>query len=264
MIPLIQRLSDGSWLFDELVPPFLNKLANSERLSFLKGRPVPSYVATLAYYRVLPEDAVLEALDVAAFDGRAPAHPGSRTVWSRLARTVSEQSSLAELTEAQRAILLNCWSELANLNVSHGREFANIVNAMIPLEDSGFGAASTPRLFGCIFITRRWLDQSFEKRMTSLIHELAHQELFLVNLVDRLVHSSSDYSLAHAPLQGTERPPIGRLHSAHALFRMRNLQMSAGWEHTETNRLLAETCRSFTGDELTPFAAEIVSKVYAA
>jgi hypothetical protein len=93
---------------------------------------------------------------------------------------------------------------------------------------------------------------------------LAHQELFLVNLVDRLVNSSSDYALAHAPLQGTERPPIGRLHSAHALFRMRGLQKRAGWAHAETDRLLAETCRSFTGDDLTPLAEEIVAKVYQA
>lgn len=262
MIPIVQRLSGGAWLFDDLAPPFLKKIASSARLSFLDGRAVPSYVATLTYYRVLPEPDVLEALASGAFSGRAPSCLGTRPVWSRLSQSVTDKSSPAELNAEQQTALLNSWTELANLDPSYGHQFAGVVKAMVPLDDSGFGAASSPHLFGCIFITRQWLAQSLEKRMTSLVHELAHQELFLVNLVDRLVNSSSDYSLAHAPYQGTQRPPIGRLHSAHALFRMRNLQKQVGWKHDETDRVLAETCRSFTSEELTPLAAELVEKVY--
>lgn len=262
-MPLIQRLSSGSWLFDELMPPFLDKINGSARLSFLNGRRIPAYAATLAYYRVFSEPEVLSALECGAFTGRTPFRPETRPIWSRLALTVKADSSPADLDPSQSAVLSNSWKKLKELDASTGDQFEKIIQAMVALEDSGFGAASTPHLFGCLFVTRQWLGQPFEKRMTSLVHELAHQELFVINLVDRLVNSSCDYALAHAPLQGKARPPIGRLHAAHALFRMRDFQKRVGWEHAENDRLLAETCGTFKAGELTPFADELVGKVYA-
>lgn len=263
MTRLIQQLADGAWLFDEIVPSFLSGISGSDRLSFLAGRPVPSYVATLAYYRVVPEQDVLSALAAGAFEGRCPYRADERSVWDRLARTVTAECAPARLNSDENAALQNSWAELKSLDERHGVEFSNVILAMVPLENSDFGAASTPHLFGCIFMTREWLEQSFEKRMLSLVHELAHHELFALNLIDRLVNSSADYSLAHAPFQGKRRPPIGRLHAAHALFRMRGFQETVGWNSEETARLLAETCATFSDEELTPFAKDLVRSVYA-
>lgn len=249
-------------MFDDLLPLFLQKVAKSDRLSFLEGRPVPSYVATLAYYRVLPAEDVLVALKDGAFEGRAPCYPSPHPVWRRLTKTVASQCDPIKLDQTQNDVLLNSWADLAAVSKSNGSQFASAIQAIAPLGGADFGAASTPHLFGCIFVSQRWIEQPFEKRMTSLVHELAHQELFMVNLVDRLVNSSADYALAHAPLQGTMRPPIGRLHSAHALFRMRNFQREVGWESSESDRLLADTCRTFQPGELTPLASELVNKVY--
>lgn len=259
---LIEALANGSWLFDELLPAFLGKLSASARLSFLKGRDVPSYVAVLAYYRVLPETDVLSALEDRAFEGRSPSTAQCRPVWNRLAKTVSERCEAADIDDSQKEILLGSWRELAEVDGVCGGEFARVVEALVPLSGSDFGAASTPRLLGCLFITRAWLELPFEKRMTSLVHELAHQELFVINLTDRLVNSSADYSLVHAPLQGTLRPPIGRLHAAHSLHRMRQFQRRVGWGSGENERLLAETCATFSDGELTPFAAGLVRDVY--
>lgn len=258
----IQRLADGLWLFDEIMPAYLAKLSASYRLAFLGGRKVPAYVTTLAYYRVLPEADILAALENQNFDGRAPSSRSGREVWNQLAQLVEKDCSAIDYEAPEMEKLLGSWDELTQLDQSHGCEFGKVVSAMVPLEGSDFGAASTPRLLGCLFITRTWLELPFEKRMTSLVHELAHQELFVINLTDRLVNSDADFSLVHAPLQGAMRPPIGRLHAAHALYRMRQFQRRVGWPCQESERLLEETCGTFAQGDLTPFAAELVKDVY--
>ena len=97
----------------------------------------------------------------------------------------------------------------------------------------------------------------------SLVHELGHQELFLLNLVDRLIQASSDYTLAHAPYQGKLRPPIGRLHSAHALFRMIQFENGSNSSRQQRHqRLLNETIETFAESETTPFAWKLLHEVY--
>ena len=97
----------------------------------------------------------------------------------------------------------------------------------------------------------------------SIIHELAHQELFLINLVDRLIRSDVDFRLAHAPYQNKPRPPIGRFHSAHALFRMIQLEESISPESAERHQLLlAQTVETFLPNEVTDYGRTILNEVY--
>src|SRR5690606_24140787 len=78
---------------------------------------------------------------------------------------------------------------------------------------------STPHLFGTIVISESLFFSSEEIDIT-LVHELAHQELFLINLVDSLINEKFISNLEYSPFQNKERPPMGRLHASHALFRM--------------------------------------------
>jgi HEXXH motif-containing protein len=138
--------------------------------------------------------------------------------------------------------------------------FQKTIDYICPIAAADFYSASHPHFFGTLFLAR---NNDPSKLAVSIVHELAHQELFLLNLLDRLITESSDYNLAHAPYQGTQRPPIGRLHSAHALYRMIPFEQKLKLNDTSVHReKLDETIRSFTPNETTPFAKRLIHEIY--
>lgn len=135
---------------------------------------------------------------------------------------------------------------------------------IIILKNVPFRGASHPHFMGSIFLNSNSFYDSTEL-YNSLIHELAHQELFLINFIDRLVNKEFDYNLIHAPYQGMLRPPIGRLHSLHALYRM--IQFNKMTPHPSKNQELfiskfKENLKSFNISEMTEFACYLLSEVY--
>lgn len=101
----------------------------------------------------------------------------------------------------------------------------------------------------------------YKNLAVSIVHEMAHQELFVFNLLDRLVQAEADFNLVHAPFQGTVRPPIGRLHSLYALFRMVDFEKQAGLPSEKHEQLIFDTIRSFQDFELTDFAKRLVQSI---
>lgn len=101
----------------------------------------------------------------------------------------------------------------------------------------------------------------YKNLAVSIVHEMAHQELFLFNLLDRLVRTEADFNLVHAPFQGVVRPPIGRLHSLYALFRMVEFEKQAGLPHERHQQLVFDTIDSFKKFELTDFAKRLVQSI---
>ena len=91
-----------------------------------------------------------------------------------------------------------------------------------------------------------------------IILVIAHQELFLINLLDRLVNQPFDYNEVHAPFQGTKRPPIGRLHSMWALYRMVQFQKIQNEVDYKYRELLVKNVEAFEDQELTPFGKKLV------
>jgi hypothetical protein len=261
---LINRLQEQFWLFDDLLGPFLSQLESSPRLSFLENpHQLPGFIKTISYYKVIDESSILAAIATGAFLDRVPATKEAQAAWQSFAeRLPGQPQGLARLSSVQQETLQSSWNKLHELDSTSGQQFSKAITNIIPLETTGFAAASAPHFFGCIFVTPEWLELSAPEQMLSLVHEMAHQELFLVNLVDRLVNSSADYSLVHAPLQGKARPPIGRLHAAHALYRMVQFQTKLGWDCEENQMNLKATCKSFLETELTPFAIRLIENVY--
>lgn len=123
-----------------------------------------------------------------------------------------------------------------------------------------FRSVSHPHFFGCIFVAP---NRDPADLAISIIHELAHQEFFLINVVDRLVNIGFDYHEIHAPFQGRKRPPIGRFHAAHALYRMVQFESALGHSNTEKHiDLLKKTIDTFERGELTSFSWRLVNEVY--
>jgi HEXXH motif-containing protein len=144
------------------------------------------------------------------------------------------------------------------------KAFDEAIEGVVVVDEVAFHSASHPHAFGVIFLSAERCRSAPPEVAISLVHELAHQELFLVNLVDRLVREGSDHSLMHAPYQGKERPAIGRLHSAHALWRMTRFCEALGWgERVERyGGYLRQNIVAFRDGELTDFAARILANVH--
>jgi HEXXH motif-containing protein len=123
-------------------------------------------------------------------------------------------------------------------------------------------AGSSPRFLGCILVPAKYFERPAAALAGELVHEMAHQELFVLNAFDRLVQPSADNVMRYSIFAGVRRPTIGRLHAAHAIFRM--IQVARATE--QGSRLLRGqlrlTTRTFRSDDLTPFAQRVVRDVY--
>ncbi len=146
--------------------------------------------------------------------------------------------------------------ETANRNLSLLRK--SNITGFLRVSGVNFRSASHPHIFGLILIGDGVREQRAQDLAVSVVHEMAHQELFLVNLLDRLVNEPWDYNQVHAPFQGMKRPPIGRLHSMWALYRMVQFQRSIGDINQKHQILLQQNIEAFEDPELTSFAKTLV------
>jgi hypothetical protein len=132
------------------------------------------------------------------------------------------------------------------------------------VDEVNFRGASHPHFLGSLFLQIRKADSKFDF-LVSAIHETAHQELFLINFVDRLVNSKFDFNMVHAPFQNQLRPPIGRLHSLHALFRMLQFIFIYEPNNPKLEHLVSKfknSVKSIGSSELTDFGKFLLEDVY--
>jgi hypothetical protein len=143
--------------------------------------------------------------------------------------------------------------------------YREAVSSVAFVDTKEFGAASSPRVFGNLFFgSSHYLRASVTELVQSIAHEMGHQELFLINLLDRLVAQETDGNMQYAPLQDTERPPIGRIHACHALFRILSTHdLKICVEGTEPLvKQLEQTIETLNHGECTAYGQKILDHVY--
>lgn len=251
---ILSGMAEGAWPLDELAEGFLSSLKQANGLNsdsvavqsiarYQREIPIPP-----RYYSSLP---LLPD----------PKLPTESAFWSRIVNKVlggdypllSDDSARAELNPAQ-AKVGQVWPQA-------GRFLDRWMESFVFLKMTDQYSASNPHFWGVLFLAS---GRTGDELATSLIHELAHQELFLINLVDRLLTEPASSGVEYSPYQRKDRPGIGRLHSAHALFRMIQWHEHLGDElnRREHARLLAETVQSFRPEDLTELGGKIVNGVY--
>lgn len=153
----------------------------------------------------------------------------------------------------------------ANFCVSFGfNQITSFIEYIVLLENVTFQGASHPHFLGTLFIKNPQIGDKL-KFYFSIVHESAHQELFLINFIDRLVNEKYDYNMIHAPYQNKLRPPIGRLHSLHALYRMlqfSNLNKVDSEYVPILRKKFLENLNAFSENELTEFSLNLIKNVY--
>lgn len=258
-------IRQGGWVFEILGHKFCSALSRRVRTS-VNGENAslsdltPMELAMLAYHLA----------DETNWQGFAkPSRPfqprllsaSNQAMLKEVAWRVQENTEPMNFVESDFALIAEA-EEL--LRIHAPATYAHLekwISGYCKLDNAIFRSASLPHAFGCIFFGNGLWESTAAQAAVSIVHEMAHQELFLINLVDRLVLGEADFKLVHAPLQGRLRPTIGRLHSLHALYRMVEFEHVVGIDPSRHVEQLLATADTFGPNDLTDFGMNLVNAV---
>lgn len=251
---ILSELEEGHWTLKSIAPSFRRRL-KAETNTQLQETSI-SEMCMGFYGKVSPQQIVIpnfkKELDVprTSTDAReliektfVSDYPGSglAAFETEISEKLQAALSLIKTKDVCLSLLLN-----------------ELIAAFVRVKSVNFRSASHPQIFGLILIGDGASELTAKQLAVSVVHELAHQELFLINLLDRLVNQPFDYNEVHAPFQGTKRPPIGRLHSMWALYRMVQFQKIQNEVDYKYRELLVKNVEAFEDQELTPFGKKLV------
>jgi len=260
----LKTIEAGAWTFEELAPRFRSALmgrilnAQEGQVELLESRSLME-ISLRAY-----EPSAMSSWQ--GFSGnqkflKRAERTDELAIQALIADKVSSGGTPASFCPEEIALISDAESFLRAYSPTTSQLKERWVPSFMKLANVPFRSGSHPHVFGCIFLGERISEFSAANLATSIVHEMAHQELFLFNLLDRLVESNADFKLAHAPFQGTKRPTIGRLHSFYALFRMVEFERSAGLPTSRHADLLQETAETFEPNDLTEYGQRLASAV---
>lgn len=253
---ILVELQGGGWVFDRIKPLFLQRLCqklsvfdpkNSLTTLTLKNYLYVDYKSSYNWPTFVSENNFSSFEDV-----------------KLVGATISKVGLARSFTSDEKALVL---AELAGAKMKNKSVmdiFAEVFESFFRISDSDFCGASCPQAFGIYFLGDQFFRATPSDRHLSFVHELAHQELFLLQLVDRLVESSANESLVFAPYQGRLRPPIGRIHSLWALYRMVQHAELMSCDKRFLNKKFEQTVSSLSDNELTSFGKKLVDTAIAA
>lgn len=251
---ILIALENGEWCLQDIAPSFRRRLANG-----LQVDPRAKSISALCmgYYGKIHPDRILVPGLSRAIDPNQLSVDAKALITSTFSDEYDGSLICAfegethEKLQKALAIVAHANPELSDLRESNITGFLRVTGV-------NFRSASHPHIYGLILFGDGVISQTAEQLAISVVHEMAHQELFLVNLLDRLVNEPWDYNQVHAPFQGIKRPPIGRLHSLWALYRMVQFQHSMGNVNKKYQDLLRQNVGAFEDQELTSFAKKLV------
>ncbi len=268
---VIKLLSSGEWATSTLEPLFKKKVLDSVDAP---SSSEPFGLVTARFYRMLTCDHH-EIKYYGVTDSSIPIlNPVSSVAESQvlaLANVSKKKESQKQSVVGSKELLEKVSSLERLMSEAYPELFSQYIKSISSItfvETQYFGSASSPRCFGNLYIgTHIFKEQGLEELVYMIAHELGHIELFLVNTLDRLVTAKLDKSFVVAPFQGVPRPPIGRLHSCHAIYRMLWFDRKYNRFHKDQPILksqLDETVQTLLKEECTEYGKKILHDVYLA
>ncbi len=250
-------LSKGQWVFDQISSQFESSI-KSKFNSCKDEHSVLEFCMSL-YKQLNINHSILCSSSQGLND--LTISKSTRDAINRILSENSKFTKLSSFSENESKKIKESLLYIKKNNTSISKYLDTQISVFLRVNGNSFRSASHPHMYGAILIGDGFLNLSLEDSALSIVHELAHHELFLINLADRLVNKEFDQNQIFAPLQKRERPPIGRLHSLWALYRMAEFTRDQNLNHKRYSNILLENLNSFHAKELTEFAVELVQIV---
>jgi hypothetical protein len=266
LVEVKNTLLRGEWIFDSIFPDFRAGLI--EGLLRVSENPdhlmrVPTCFLAAAFYRNFPTNLrekvggkPLPSLPVELVDSDVL---WERELWEGAVKELVGQNACLGIAGQKEMTALT--EEITKAMPALGSAF-EFIPQIVLFKESGWIAASQPHFAGSIFLRQSVLET--ESLTEIIVHELAHQELFCLNLADRLVNPSADHKYVYAPFQKRDRPTIGRIHAAHSLYRACQFSQVVGDEGTATRMagFLTKTLETLDSQDFTEFGNFLIEQCY--
>jgi len=270
---IVTLMRDGQWVFDLLGPGFLDEMVR--RVQGVSGeerprlRALPSYRLAALALKAVDRDVAFDGEDGASrlldLNGgeqlpsfwRALLHSFNTGVYTPDTPPVDYCRPTAAHHQALDAALAILKERAPRTHAA----FTTWLTRIMVVQGAQQGGSS-PRFFGCILQPANLFAISPRLFAPELVHELAHQEIFVLNAYDRLTAPEGDEVWRFSPFPRLSRPTMGRLHAAHALFRIIQLSRQTGEGTFIKRSKLRRTARSFKKGELTALGQTLVNEVY--
>lgn len=249
----VAQISKGEWIFDLLTPTVSEELSKSLSQSFANKNVSCQFYK---YYLDIDLQSVNKKLLFLE----------SSILGQRELKIIGEllvkNGKLTDFNIEEKMYINNLFESFNIFDPGLYLEISKIFRFAARITSSTFSGASNPKAFGTVFIGDNFSKLEIKFQQMSLVHELAHQELFLIQLIDRLVISEKDAHYIMSPYQGRPRPPIGRIHSLWALFRMCQFANRLGIDDSFYRKTICETKATLLQADLTQFGNVIITTVF--
>jgi len=209
---IISNFKNQEWSFDTLFPDFDLSLKRHSDKSYITSRCAD-------YYLNIENDISINKPKQAPY---IITKSDGCSFWEIALEIISSENSDLSLAEFKPEYIERVQKTLVSIKKNNPKIIGYLVDYVpfiLIVKRNKALSLSTPHLFGAIILSEN-LFYSKEDLEITLVHELAHQELFLINLIDSLISEKFLSNMKYAPFQKKDRPPLGRLHASHALFRM--------------------------------------------
>lgn len=145
----------------------------------------------------------------------------------RLIRALPEIERLVEvelisnhkLTDSHNELILSGMKLIEELWPDAYEETTSICIAATWFKNSKKNTFSSPKVHGLIYLNESTQEKDTFSIATSIVHETAHQALFIETAIDRLIPNDFAKPI-FSPIRNEYRPAIGALHGLFAMSRM--------------------------------------------
>lgn len=248
---ILTTLKDGRWLLDDLSPVILKKIREEQYFLNTESGNGDNSFKTYAISYYCKVKSPLTTL----FYSKVVDESFNQIVLDKIAR----EGSIAEFSHEEQKKITTSLDHINEIGTGYLQFIKEL--SFIKMNSLQFKSATNPHLIGAIVLTNQInYDESYELTR-SIVHELAHHELFLINFYDRLTLENSDGVNIFSPYQKLERPPIGRLHSLWALFRMIQYGKREGKSVQNELTLFNQTIQTLENNIMTEFGTTLIKTI---
>lgn len=244
---ILNILKEGDWCFETLSPHVL-EIVQIQNNSF--AFPVNSLKNNLIfYYNKI----------ISPFESLFYCNINNVEFNTLLVSKINKSSIISSFSVLEQQKIRDSLEYIKTIKSGHSKFIEEL--SFVKMISSDFKSASNPHFTGVIFLTNQLNFSNNIEVTRSIVHELAHNELFLINFYDRLILDNFDNELSYSPYQKTNRPPLGRLHSMWALFRMIQYDKIVGKSVHDEFDLFKSTDLTLKNDIMSDYGKSLIKTI---